>query len=483
MKTRSKPAKASKTSSSQDAAESISKPMPIPDENPPQLFILPKSLSKDARIITLAHPRTLAPTRCYHCPETGLYEIKRTAAPSSAYQSLLLAPEQSNNATEAKDSIDDEETEQKSAFSQGYISKTVSFFTVTPIDPLLLLLPVLSPKPKAQTSKSEEKTLFLCVDDLLENFFEHSKHLQYLSQHGRTKQLLESRLAVVCDSVDAGDEKMYRLNKNKLLAELLCKARRMAEGGLPPSMEEHFVKRALDVPMASLLAEEEAAKLKREESSNTQDSFAVDSNTQDSLAVSNTQDSSGVDSKDSRSVGTIASGGSSQTSASIAAATYNVPGPIDSQSSNTVPPPPVSQSRASASALQPTPELIYLLRLRTSLSFLFASYVPQRLASALEALLDDATTPEYVDFKPLKTHLDALSVLRAEAAVHTRVHAGGSRKRMFEEEEGSQLRAEKKAKKEEEEKKKKLGESRGVKNLKKVDTTGMKKMSDFFKKK
>jgi hypothetical protein len=51
------------------------------------------------------------------------------------------------------------------------------------------------------------------------------------------------------------------------------------------------------------------------------------------------------------------------------------------------------------------------------------------------------------------------------------------------EDEDSETRAEKKRKKEEEEKRKKAGESRGVKNLKKVNVSGMKKMSDFFKKK
>ena len=51
------------------------------------------------------------------------------------------------------------------------------------------------------------------------------------------------------------------------------------------------------------------------------------------------------------------------------------------------------------------------------------------------------------------------------------------------EDEDSETRAEKKRKKEEEEKRNKSGVSRGVKNLKKVNTSGMKKMSDFFKKK
>ena len=53
----------------------------------------------------------------------------------------------------------------------------------------------------------------------------------------------------------------------------------------------------------------------------------------------------------------------------------------------------------------------------------------------------------------------------------------------MEDDDEDESRAEKKRKKDEEEKRKKAGESRGVKNLKKVNTAGMKKMSDFFKKK
>ncbi|KAJ4160514.1 hypothetical protein NW754_003633 [Fusarium falciforme] len=55
-----------------------------------------------------------------------------------------------------------------------------------------------------------------------------------------------------------------------------------------------------------------------------------------------------------------------------------------------------------------------------------------------------------------------------------------SRKRDRDEEEDE---ARVKKRKAEEEKKKKSMESRGVRELKKVNTKGMKKMSDFFKKK
>jgi len=56
-----------------------------------------------------------------------------------------------------------------------------------------------------------------------------------------------------------------------------------------------------------------------------------------------------------------------------------------------------------------------------------------------------------------------------------------SRKRALEDDEALAGREEKKRRKEEEEKRKKA-EGRAVKMLKKVDTSGMKKMSAFFKK-
>ena len=64
--------------------------------------------------------------------------------------------------------------------------------------------------------------------------------------------------------------------------------------------------------------------------------------------------------------------------------------------------------------------------------------------------------------------------------------AGGdysSRKRGADGDGEGEERAEIKRRKEEEEKRKKAGLSRGVRDLQKVNTAGMKKMSDFFKKK
>jgi Ydr279p protein family (RNase H2 complex component). len=47
-------------------------------------------------------------------------------------------------------------------------------------------------------------------------------------------------MEAVCDTVEAGDEKMFRLSEDKLLKELISKAQRLAAQGLPTSLEERF---------------------------------------------------------------------------------------------------------------------------------------------------------------------------------------------------------------------------------------------------
>ena len=73
--------------------------------------------------------------------------------------------------------------------------------------------------------------------------------------------------------------------------------------------------------------------------------------------------------------------------------------------------------------------------------------------------------------------------MRAEA-LSTRSLSDFSKKRnLDDDDEAAEERAEKKRKQEEDDKRKKSQESRGVRDLKKVNVSGMKKMSDFFAKK
>ena len=115
--------------------------------------------------------------------------------------------------------------------------------------------------------------------------------------------------------------------------------------------------------------------------------------------------------------------------------------------------------------------------MRVAFNFICSSYVAPPIADMLKGHLAKAT--DLVDFKPLDEYLERLTKLRQEAAAARTTDF--SRKRPSDEEDDE--RAEKRRKKEAEEKAKKANISRGVKNLMKVNKSGMKKMSDFFKKK
>ena len=106
------------------------------------------------------------------------------------------------------------------------------------------------------------------------------------------------------------------------------------------------------------------------------------------------------------------------------------------------------------------------------------SYISAPLCARFDELLASPTESP-VDFKPLQDRLQHIANLRAEALA-ARSLGDFSRKRGAEDVDAAEARAEKKRKEDEETKKKKAGQSRGVRDLQKVNTGGMKKMSDFF---
>ncbi|MCJ1403029.1 hypothetical protein MMC11_006251 [Xylographa trunciseda] len=421
---------------------------PTDAETSPRLFILPKSTSKNASIITLAHPRSSLPTRYYFCPEAGIFEFTRIAAPKSLHRSWLLSAKKPGStevegirtpmvdATQECSTVHDGEARDK--WSNGYVSKKAEVFTATLMDPLFLLLPGLSPRHPANAASSKEP--FLAFDDHLERLAKLSRHLNHVLQHEQTRERMRNRMAVVCDIVEAGDETMYRLSEGKLLQELCHKAKRMVSVGLPPSIEEKFVRKALEVPIVSLKRETTLVA----ESSCEDEAFLDDV----TLELSESQTSTGT----------------SSTADTISSVNTTI----------TIPEKP---EQAEITAEAPA-EVLGLLRLRVALGYLLSAYVPGHLATMLTHLLGSSDSP--MDFEECDRHLAHIAELRVQA-VASRSLGDFSRKRgINEDEDGAESRAEKKRKKEEEEKRKRAGQSRGVRDLKKVDTSGMKKMSDFF---
>ena len=420
--------------------------------SPPKLLILPEDRSADARICTLGHPRTSKPSRYYFDPSKGIYEFTSIAAPKSTRRSWLIgrktgferekvgakyrSEEASTVETQDKDSarksdtgpLNGQESTHLQPISAGYILKDAELLVATPIDLLFLLLPSFS-------NPTSAKGLFLSADDLFEKVSEDSKHFNQLTNHERTRKAMEERMQVVCDSVDAGDEKMYRLNEKRLLEELMCKAENMVEKGLPASMEEKFVRKALESPVGVI---------RHEDSSLTETDIPQ--------AAKTPSESESLESQGSSA--TL----KSETSALSVGTEITIPD--------------------DSSPTGDDGELYHLLRIRTALSYMLSAYIPLSLAARVESQLASAESP--LRFKPLDERLASITKMRAEALAARSLGDFSRKRSMFEEDEAAESRAERKRRKEEEEKMKKAGESRSIRDLKKVDTKGMKKMSDFF---
>ena len=425
---------------------------------PPKLFILPEGTSADGRILSLSNPRSSAPTQYYFCPEKGIYEFTKIAAPKSAYRSWLVSSGQKLACMSVEGELpvtvgkgfdeDCEQTaspgtapgdghEQSGSMSEGYILKSAELFIATPFDPLFLLLPGLCPPSSSAKTKATSQR-FLPADNIFEELGEGTRGLGLVISDAVTRQNIEARLQVVCDCVEAADQQMYRLNNGKLLKELMAKARKMVNLGLPGTIEERFVRKALELPMMVIKHEDSSMSEAGQSFEETAGSIHEPEATETQSNVSTT-----VSSVSEFSLSTIATT-----------------------------PDELANSATSDN-------ITNLLRLRTALTFISSAYVPAHLSSTLDAMLLDPGCS--VDFKPLDEQLAHIARMRAEVLSSRSLSDFGHKRSMNEDDEAAETRAEKKRKKEEEEKRKKAGESRGVRDLKKVDTSGMKKLSDFFK--
>lgn len=430
--------KASNGSSKDATASSPSSKYSLPaeSESPCIVLILPGKATPEARVVSITNPRYSKPTRYLVCPQTGAYEFIKISEPKTTPRSWLIEAGRKDQTSNPGDA---EKVEH--AF-QTQVAKGADLFIATPIDPLFLALSALVKQ------LSSAKRMFLSSDDHLDSIGEGAAHLRETLKWPRWRELLESRMAAGCDTVEAGDETMFRLSEEKLLGQVLAKAARMSEGGLPGSMEEKFVTKALEAPVLGRRATAAAAAPRPQVKGS-------DAGGADSGAETQTESQSSV-----------ATSATSASEASTAATSVAEDGEAAGQ-------------KDVASAIQASPEVIRLQRLRVAFNFICSSYVPPALSVVLKKMLAEGKGGD-VDFKALDEYVGELTKLRQEAMM-ARSASDYSRKRTLDEEDED--RREKRRKKEEEEKRKKAGESRGVRDLKKVNTTGMKKMSDFFAKK
>lgn len=391
-------------------------------------FILPKDTSRDARFVLLRHPRDSILQRFLFCPEKGLFHFTKIHAPNADPRSLLFSQ------TCALDNADSSRTqgsaEANESLSSAYISQNADFFVATPFDIAFILIPLLLTA-KAPTGRN----LFQPMDDILEPHTQEDKNLRYIVENSRAQ--IEEAMSRFCDTIEAGEEQMYRPSEAKTLDMIQEKVGAAIRNGLPPSLEEKFVTRALEAPILSVKREETITSIK-----------SAPTPPEDNDSASESLDSQG------------------STTSSVPSAVFSASS--DASSISTILPDSVPQ------------DLHDLQKQSTVLEFILSSYLPDSIGERLKARFRSQDSP--INFTPLEVHLKSLAALRAEA-IASRSMGDFSRKRELEEEEAADLRAEKKRKLEEEDRKKKLGESRGVRELKKVNVSGMKKMSDFFAKK
>ncbi|KAL1873684.1 hypothetical protein Plec18167_006201 [Paecilomyces lecythidis] len=432
MRTRANGPKGSSSSEKPETEQQPSKKTLTPAERPSKTFILPSKASSDARFLTLPNPSTGELNRYFFCPQLGLYEFTVIASPPHIPRSILFTQKKDDASTK----VNGEEKQ-----PEGSLTKTAELFIATPIDSIFFILPILAP-PASKTNSA--KGLFQPLDDILDSQDELHEHLRYIFYNESFRGLLEKRMESICDTVEAGDEKMFRLSEEKLLKELITKAERMVAQGLPKSLEEQFISQALETPLLSV----------------KRDDVVTTETKSDDTPTAESQERPDLE--------------RAETQSSAATAGTSISTPLDAST-------PTTQLSAVQSP-SPDDTIPRLLRIRTALSFMQSSYLPPHITAKIEKTLVSPESP--IDFKPLTDELKRIADLRAEALA-SRSFGDFSRKRSAEDDDidAAEARAEKKRRKEEEEKKKKAGQSRGVKDLKKVNTSGMKKMSDFFGKK
>ncbi|KAM3071246.1 hypothetical protein ACMFMF_007719 [Clarireedia jacksonii] len=424
-----------------------------PEEtSPPRVFITPENLSTEARILTLQNPRFAKHDRYIVCPERGFHEFKRILAPKSTPRSWLLVSDDDSATSTNKGTTKDEgePKEVDSTSKDGYVMKAPDLFVATPIDSLFMILPALAPLPPTKNSETPKH------DDYFDTLTSASPHLRTFLGTGKLRVQLERRMTAVCDTVEAGDELMFRLNEDKLCAELLRKAKKMAGHELPASMEEKLIRKALEAPVLSIKREQSAI-------GGSQDDHSTLPASEIPTPRTDSQDSQATDSSGDTTATSLSKASTTATSVSDDQA--------EAAKDEKTSPQPVDASDGVAE----------LLRLRTAFFFICSNYLAPHLSDMLKKTILSPSSP--IDFKPLDTHLAHLTKLRQDALAARSLGDYSRKRAMVGNDEEAEARAEKKRKQDEDDKKKKAGESRGVKNLKKVNTTGMKKMSDFFKKK
>ncbi len=193
-------------------------------------------------------------------------------------------------------------------------------------------------------------------------------------------------MSVVCDTVEAGDESMFRLNEDKLLKEMLAKAQRVSVKGLPQSMEEKFVRKALEAPILGVKSNAATKPAEEQKDSSPE------------TGTSTPQ----LESVDSQSSVSTADASVSFVSEASTAAT-SIPDDTTETSMADV-----------TAAIRASTAVVQLQRLKVAFDFICSSYLAPGLAGALKKRLVEQKP---VDFAPLDDYVAQLAQVRQEAGL------------------------------------------------------------------
>lgn len=389
------------------------------DERPPQLFVLPTTSSSEARFVSLANPATGKLTRYLYCPDNGFHEFTRIGNPTSTPQSCLLAPPTSDTGTSTSGHEALDVESDPSSLASGYVMHNAELLVATPIDPTFFLLPLF----KTDFEHHESHvSLARTVDDYLDDLARSSAHMGQLLLRPNVRSFMTEHLEAMCDTVIVGDDVAYRLNVTTFLTTLIDKAQWMVEKAWPKTLE-HYVQKQLEVPVIAQGMQPSIGPV---------DGSNGDLNVADGLTAAGATES-------------------------------------PARNGDTKPQP----------GEQMTENITQQLRVRTALEYILTSYIGDKWRMYLKGMI---AGNKVHDFANLDARLAFVKRARAEAQASRSISDNFSRKRgAVDDAEAEEIRNEKKRKKDEEEKKRKA-ESRATKDLKKVNTSGMKKMSSFFTK-
>ncbi|KAF3927701.1 hypothetical protein ABW21_db0204398 [Orbilia brochopaga] len=453
----------------------------------PRVFVLPVSGSGSDvshTLLTFKHPNTGDPTRylLHHPPAAKegpdapfLYEILKIANPIHGARSWLITPdipplevptdvvrEEAGDMGEGAGEDADETQEQDTPDDKNsLVIKDAHLYLTTPVDPLYLLVPHLTDE---KTSRN-----FISLDDILDGHPASAVWSQILTRHPPSHKALAARLLLVCDTVSAGDETMYRINASKLTNLLISRVEAVARS-LPPSLTKH-VNRKLSKPLSA------QATWKRQQeptdpTESTDDGIINDKELEDEVLQ-----------ETGESAATAAGESQNDTQDAVEAQLRREASRLnlnEEESSASTPQQPGEDTPAAPQEapedLLPPQEIQYLAHLTHAVQFM-QSYISPALYTKLT---EELYTRHPLD--PLEKYQEELKELRAAATAAMDMSMAHT-KRTIEDLEGGVTKEE--AEREKKRKKKEEGakKSTGVRKLEKVNTRGMAKMTSFFKKK